>query len=103
MKNYTNSEEKYMRAQRRVQEIKQFYKHLLVYILVNVFFIGRRIYKDIVYRDQTIADAFLDKENYNIFFWWGVIVILHGIVVFGKQKLFSKEWEDRKIKEYMNQ
>ncbi|CAM1350034.1 2TM domain-containing protein [Tenacibaculum ascidiaceicola] len=47
-------------------------------------------------------EAFLDINNYNLFFWWGVIVFLHGFNVFAKGKLFSKKWEERKIKEYMN-
>lgn len=97
-----NKEEKLYRAQKRVQEIKQFYKHLVVYILFNLIFIGRRIYKDIVYRDESFFEAFLDVDNYNLFFWWGVGLFFHAIKVFGKSKLFSKDWEERKIKEYMN-
>ncbi|MGG6230552.1 2TM domain-containing protein [Tenacibaculum sp. SDUM215027] len=98
-----NKEEQYIRAQKRVEEIKKFYKHLVVYILINLVFIGRRIYKDIVYRGESIFDAFLDLHNYRFFFWWGVIVFLHGFSVFAKGKLFSKKWEERKIKEYMNE
>ncbi|MDO6675943.1 2TM domain-containing protein [Tenacibaculum sp. 1_MG-2023] len=97
-----NREQQYIRAQKRVDEIKKFYKHLVVYMLINLVFIGRRIYKDIVYRDESVMDAFLDISNYNLFFLWGVIVFLHGFSVFAKGKLFSKKWEERKIKEYMN-
>ena len=97
-----NKEEKLYRAQKRVQQIKQFYKHLIVYILVNLIFIGRRIYKDIAYRDESFTEAFLDIDNYNLFFWWGIALFFHGINVFGRSKLFSKAWEERKIKEYMN-
>lgn len=97
-----NREQQYIRAQKRVNEIKKFYNHLVVYILINLVFIGRRIYKDIVYRDESVMEAFLDVNNYNLFFWWGVIVFLHGFNVFTKGKLFSKKWEERKIKEYMN-
>lgn len=101
MENF-HKEQQYIRAQKRVEEIKKFYKHLVVYILINLVFIGRRIYKDIVYRDESVMEAFLDLHNYNLFFWWGVIVFLHGFSVFAKGKFFSKKWEERKIKEYMN-
>ncbi|WP_299001228.1 2TM domain-containing protein [uncultured Tenacibaculum sp.] len=98
-----NREQQYIRAQKKVNEIKKFYKHLVVYILINLVFIGRRIYKDIVYRDESVIEAILDINNYNLFFWWGVVVFIHGFSVLGKDKLFSKNWEERKIKEYMEQ
>ncbi|WP_298781611.1 2TM domain-containing protein [uncultured Polaribacter sp.] len=94
------SSEKYLRAKKRVEEIKQFYKHLSVYLVINFVFIGRRIYKDIVYGDSVI-EAFLDMDNYHFFFWWGIGLIIHGILVFAKPNIFSKNWEKRKINELM--
>jgi hypothetical protein len=93
--------EKYKKVKKRIDEIKKFYKHFSVYLIINLFFIGRRIYKDID-RGNGVIDALTDLDNYNFFFWWGVALILHGILVFGAPKIFSKDWEDRKIKELMN-
>ena len=101
MEEVRNQSEKYLKAQKRVEDIKQFYKHLVVYLLVNLFFIGRRIYKDIIYGDS-ITDAFFNLDNYRFFFWWGGILIFHGISTFGIPNLFSKNWEERKINEYMD-
>ena len=95
-------EQKYLRAKKRVVELKKFYKHLVFYLLVNFFFISRRIYKDIVYNDVSFIEAIFDLDNYNFYFWWGIVLIIHGISVFGGSNFFSKEWEERKIKEYMN-
>lgn len=97
----TSESEKYIKAQQRVTEIKQFYKHLVLYILVNLFFIGRRIYKDIKYGDSFV-EAFFDMDNYHFFFWWGIGLLIHAFNVFGKENLFSKNWEERKVKEYMD-
>lgn len=97
-----NLSEKYARAQKRVDEIKKFYKHLAFYLIVNFFFIGRRIYKDINYGDS-FTEAFTDLDNYRFFFWWGIILIFHAVKTFGIPNLFNKDWEDRKIKEYMNE
>ncbi len=94
-------EKKYVRAKKRVEQIKGFYKHLSFYIVINLIFIGRRIYKDINYGDSIIK-AITDLSNYNFFFWWGVVLIFHAIGTFGVLNLFSKEWEERKIKELMN-
>ncbi|WP_272148981.1 2TM domain-containing protein [Tenacibaculum aiptasiae] len=93
--------DKYIKARKRVENIKKFYKHLTFYILINLVFIGYRIFKDIDY-GSTFVEAFTDISNYKIFFWWGVILILHGVSVFGKDLLFNKEWEERKVKEYMD-
>ena len=96
-----NLSEKYARAQKRVAEIKKFYKHLGTYLLINFLFIGRRIYKDITLGDYYL-EAFTDINNYNFFFLWGIFLILHAVKVFGFPNLFNKDWEERKVQEYMN-
>lgn len=91
---------KFERAKKRVEELKKFYKHVALYIFVNAFFIARRIYKDIEYGDS-YWEAFTDLGNYNLFFWWGVFLIFHGVKTL-RINFFSKDWEQRKIKEEMN-
>ena len=93
--------EKYKKVKKRIHEIKQFYKHFSIYLIINLFFIIRRIYLDIKYGDS-IIEALTDINNYSFFFWWGVGLIIHGILVFGPTKIFSKDWEKRKIEELMN-
>lgn len=91
----------YKKARKRVDDIKKFYKHFTVYLIINLVFIGRRIYNDI-YSGDSVIEAFTDIGNYGFFFWWGFGLIIHGITVFGTPNIFSKDWEDRKIDEYMN-
>lgn len=90
---------KYLKAKKRVDELRGFYKHLAVYIVINGFFIGRRIYLDIIYGDSFI-DAFTEMSNYRLFFWWGFGLIIHGLNTY-RYSFFSKNWEERKIKEEM--
>jgi hypothetical protein len=94
--------EKYKKVKKRIHEIKQFYKHFSAYLIINLFFIGRRIYKDID-RGDSVIEAFTDLSNYNFFFWWGVFLIFHAAKVFGFPNLFNKNWEERKIKEFMKE
>ena len=89
------------KAKKRVAELKGFYKHLAFYVIINGFFIGRRIYKDIVYGDSFI-EAITEISNYRLFFWWGIILAFHAINVFKFDFLFGKNWENRKIEEEMN-
>lgn len=94
--------ENYIKAKQRVEELKKFYKHLAVFTIINIFLIGRRIYKDID-RGDTVIEALSDVSNYKIIFWWAVILILHAIKVYGNSLFFSKDWEKEKIKKYMDE
>jgi 2TM domain len=88
--NYTD-EERYYRAQKRVEEIKGFYGHLTSFVLVNLF---------LLIINLTTSPAYL------WFFWplmgWGIGLFFHGLKVFNYSAFFNKEWEERKIKEFMD-
>jgi hypothetical protein len=95
-----NRGDKYIKAKKRVEELKGFYKHFAVYAVINGFFIIRRIYLDISYGDSWL-EAFTEISNYRLFFWWGIGLIIHGLNTY-KYSFFSKNWEQRKIKEEMD-
>jgi hypothetical protein len=97
-----DKKDKYKKAKKRVAELKSFYKHFAVYIIINGFFIGRRIYADISNGDSFL-EAFTEISNYRLFFWWGwgLGLIIHGLNTY-KYGFFSKNWEERKIQEEMN-
>lgn len=97
----TDYNKKFEKAKKRVEDIKKFYKHLTFYVVINGFFIARRIYKDIEYGDSLI-EAFTDIHNYRLFFWWGIGLVLHGMFTFKFDFGFGKDWENRKINEFMD-
>jgi len=97
----SDKKNKFERAKRRVNELKKFYKHLTFYLIINGFFIARRIYKDIEYGDS-FAEAITEIHNYRLFFWWGIILIFHGLNAHRFNFFFGKDWEKRKIQEEMN-
>ncbi|ALL24670.1 MULTISPECIES: 2TM domain-containing protein [Bacillus] len=81
--------ENYLRAKKRVENLKAFYIHLTVYILVNLmlFFIN------------------ISSDSSKLWFLyplggWGIGIVIHGLTTF-PFGIFGKEWEERKIKEYM--
>ncbi len=94
----TNYKEKmrYEEAQKRVRSIKGFYVHLTIYIFINAAII-------IV----NLQNHQISAENY---FWvflstplfWGIGLLFHWTRVFGPNFIFSKKWEERKIKEMMD-
>jgi 2TM domain len=85
-------EERYYQAQKRVEEIKEFYIHLTVYVLCNPI---------VIVVNLMTSPGFL----YFIFclLGWGIGLFFHGLKVFNYPPFFNKEWEERKIKEFMDE
>ena len=85
--------EAYRRAKKKLDKLKGFYWHLASYIAVNIFLI------------TVIAiNSNGNIWNFGTFttaFFWGIGLGFHALGIFGKDFLFGKRWEERKIKEYM--
>ncbi|WP_271406139.1 2TM domain-containing protein [Tenacibaculum soleae] len=85
--------QQYIQAKKRVKKIKGFYTHLTIYCIVI----------------PTIIFANLKFEPHFHWFWfsligWGIGLFSHWLSVFGFQKIgIGKNWEERKIKEIMNE
>jgi len=99
------SEKKMLRAKLRVEEIKKFYKHVVTYILVNLFlaFVWNFSFK--IFGDFKVSNQFDGDGFTHIPIWlvWGIFLVFHGLKTFGYLNLFGKDWEERKIKEFMNE
>ncbi len=101
MENNYNEEKRYLRAKKRVKEIQGFYWHLFWYFAVNLFFtFGSAI-------GNLFSGGSIDMEQFHIgmfsvWFFWGIGLAAHWLKVFGKNIIFSKDWEKRKIKEMMD-
>lgn len=87
----------YIRAKKRVEDEKGFYGHLTAYIIVNLFIISINF----INSDTTLHD-FLSWNIFVVPFFWGIGLFFHWIKTFEKNPFFSKDWEERKIKEIMN-
>lgn len=94
--NYIEND-RYIAAQKRVKEIKGFYVHLLVYFLVNIFIIAGSSW------ERGFLEGFLDPANYITALFWGIGLAAHWISVFGPSLFLGRKWEERKIKEFMDQ
>ena len=94
--NNFNKEEAYIRAKKRLDKLKGFYWHLGSYLAVNTFLIVM-----IVWNSDDI-DSVWNLGTFATPFFWGIGLFFHFLGVFGHNIIFSKEWEDRKIKKYMD-
>ena len=80
------------RAEKRLGEVKGFYSHLGIFIFINVLL--------------AIVNIITSPGQW-WFYWvtifWGIAVVLHGSRVFGKGRVFPSEWEEKKIRQYMEE
>lgn len=83
---------KYLRAVERVEEIKGFYSSLIAYCIVIPFL-------------MYINFEFVPQFHWFWFpmFGWGIGLVFQGFKAFMYNPFLGKDWEDRKIQEYMNE
>lgn len=87
-KNY--NQRAYERAQKRVKELRCFYQHLAIYVLFIPFFVWLNLHgSDFPWAIFPIVG-------------WGLGVISHAAETFEWKILFGRDWEERKIKEFMD-
>ena len=88
--------ELYEMAQKRIKEIKGFYVHLLVYVLVNIFIF---VLNSNILTNKTIHIEF---GHLSLPFFWGIGLFAHWASVFGPNLFLGKKWEEKKIRELMD-
>lgn len=87
-------EDAYLRAQKKLKDLKGFYWHASAYIAVNIFIFF-----------MAVVNSNGDFWHFGTFstpLFWGIGLGFHALNVFGKNLFFGKAWEERKIKEFMN-
>lgn len=82
-------DKRYEKAKERVEAIKGFYGNLVAYLIVIP------ILMYINYRTTSFAWFIFPALG------WGFGLVGHGLQAFGYNPIFGKSWEERKIKEYM--
>ena len=88
----TEKDSKYLRARKRVEELKGFYYNLISFCLVIPFLI------------------FINYQTYWGFQWfwfpiigWGIGLTIHAFCIFVKKGFLGHEWEQRKLQELMRE
>lgn len=84
------TQDKFLKAQKRVEDLKGFYGNLTSYIIVNTGLLILNL---------------LTSPQHLWFFYpllgWGIGVALHAMKVFNYMPILNRDWEERKIKELM--
>jgi hypothetical protein len=85
-------EEAYLRAQKKVKALVGFYWHFAWYIIVNVF---------IIILVVSNGGELFSFGTFATAIFWGIGLFFHFLGVFGPDFLFGKNWEKKKIEEFM--
>ena len=92
MKSYEN-ENTYLKAKRRVGEIKKFYISLLSYAIFIIFLAGLNYYINGLRNPWFLWAAF----------GWGIGLFFQGMKAFRWFSIFGKEWEEKKVQKFMEE
>lgn len=90
------NQERYESAKKEVKKLKGFYTHLIVYIVINAFILIAQ------YQGLHEGESLFSFGRLSTAIFWGIGLAVHAATVFIPYFIFSKSWEDRKIKELMN-
>jgi len=90
---HSNQEyERYREAAKKVKEIKGFYSHLSFYLIFNaiIIFINLKYSPNVLWFTWTTLS-------------WGIGLFFHGVRVFNWFSFLGKEWEEKKIQEFIEE
>lgn len=89
----SEKEKRYFEAKKRVKDLRDFYVHLFIYIVVNGLL------------------AFINfRHGFNTYPWmlwslagWGIGLLFNAAHAFRINPGFSKEWEEKKLKQFLEE
>ncbi|WP_347372720.1 2TM domain-containing protein [Aequorivita sp. Q41] len=91
---------KFESAQKRVEALKRFYKHVLVYGIVNfALFIVRGQVLEFFISESTDKN-FIEWIDWNILIvpiFWGIGLLFHAARTFKYKLKFIKNWEENQL------
>ncbi|WP_117882786.1 2TM domain-containing protein [Aureibaculum luteum] len=83
-------DKRYLKAKEKVEKIKGFYSNVISYVII----IPCLAYLN--YRTTSFPWVVFPTLG------WGFGLVMHGMEAYGYNPLLGKDWEDRKIREFMN-
>ena len=85
-----DTQKSYEYARKRVHQLRDFYIHASIFVLVNLFLFALNL---------------VTSPAHLWFYWgllgWGIGLAAHAVSVFGLESAWGQEWEERKIQEIM--
>ena len=90
--------DKLKRAKKRVEQLKGFHIHLVVYLAINLLIMLGNVLVSVQQGEPPFRWHMLVTP-----FFWGIGLAIHALNVYGPNLLFGKKWEARQIAKYMEE
>lgn len=87
-------EEAYLRAKKKLEKLVGFYWHLAIYVIINLFLI--------ILIGVNSDEGFFQWGTFATPIFWGIGLMFHFLGVFGPDFIFGKNWEEKKMKEFID-
>jgi hypothetical protein len=86
---------KYIKAKNRVEKLKGFYNHIVIYIMVNILITGFKVSNNL---DSwaNFKNELFSIDVLSVWTIWGLVLLIHFISL-----IYGQDWEERKIEELM--
>lgn len=91
------NEQRYKIAEKRVKKIRGFYNHLIIFLCINALIVFFNV------RNLGDGESYFQWHNFMTFSIWGFFLLLHGASTFIPNFILGARWEERKIKQFMDE
>ncbi|MDC6365107.1 MULTISPECIES: 2TM domain-containing protein [Flavobacteriaceae] len=93
----------YEKAKKRVKELKDFYRHVKIFVIINGLFylLKSEILLPYIPEEFWLEPYFFNWVDINVLIW-GVILAIHALYLNRNKFPFLKKWEEKQIKKYMD-
>ncbi len=95
------TKEELERAEAQLEKTKSYYMHVMSYIIVCTGLLLLNLF--MIYKSkETLSDIHFNQLwSLWVFFGWGIGLFSHSVHYFFRTRFFSKQWEKRKLEEYL--
>jgi len=93
---------RYKKVKDKVNNIRIFYIHLVLYFLVNIIVGVLKINRNLN-NGETLQEAIFDFATIGVWLIWGIVILCHAFFINGFDYIFGKNWEIRKLQEIIQE
>lgn len=92
----------YLKAQYRVEQLRSYYMHLLIYTSVNLVISGVKV-GFAWHNGDSFSEAVFQLDTFIVWIIWGVFMAIHSFRVLGLPLVLGYDWEARTLEKFVNE